>query len=79
MQRVAVREDLQSQGIASKMIVFCEDYGRENGYEEIYCHARETAVAFYRKNRYLSEGDIFLETTIPHLKMRKSLRIAFIT
>lgn len=73
MQRVAVKEGFQNLGIASAMMMFCEDYALKNGYKEIYCHARETAVPFYLKNRYSVEGDIFIETTIPHLKMRKIL------
>jgi GNAT superfamily N-acetyltransferase len=64
MRGVVVREDLQGQGIASAMMKFCEDYALENGFHEIYCHARETAVLFYRKNHYLPEGEPFMETTI---------------
>lgn len=74
MQRVAVREDLQGKGIASAMMKFCEDYALEKGFKEIYCHARETAVPFYQKNHYLPDGEPFMETTIPHRKMRKTIK-----
>jgi len=74
MQRVAVREDLQGQGIASAMMQFCEAYALEEGFKEIYCHARETVVPFYKKNHYFSEGEPFIETTIPHRKMRKVIK-----
>lgn len=73
MQRVAIREDLQGQGIGSSMIHFCENYARTHGFKEMYCHARETAVPFYLKNHYFSEGDYFDEDTLPHLKVRKVL------
>lgn len=73
MRRVVVRDDLQNQGIASAMMKFCEEYALANGFKEIYCHARQTAVPFYKKNDYLSEGDSFLEQTIPHRKMWKTL------
>lgn len=73
MQRVAVRKDLQNKGIASTMMTFCEDYATQHGFKEIYCHARQTAVPFYKKNDYLPEGEPFMETTILHLKMRKVL------
>lgn len=73
MRRVVVRDDLQKQGIASAMMKFCEDYALKNEFKEIYCHARETAVPFYKKNYYLPEGDYFEEQTIPHRKMRKIL------
>jgi predicted GNAT family N-acyltransferase len=42
-------------------------------FRTIYCHARDSAVSFYLKNRYMAEGDYFDEDTIPHLKMRKKL------
>ena len=74
MQRVAVRKDLQGKGIASAMMKFCEAYASEKGFKEIYCHARETAIPFYKKNQYLPEGEPFIETTIPHLKMRKLIK-----
>lgn len=73
MQRVAVREELQGKGIASAMMKFCESYALQNGFKEIYCHARQTAVKFYVKNGYSPEGEPFIETTIPHQKMRKEL------
>lgn len=71
MQRVVVDENLVNKGIGSKMMIFCEDYARENKFNSIYCHARDTAVKFYLKNKYIAEGDYFEEDTIPHLKMRK--------
>jgi ribosomal protein S18 acetylase RimI-like enzyme len=74
MRQVAVKEDYQGKGFASAMLEFCEEYAHSNGFEEIYCHARETAIPFYLKNHYLAEGEPFIETTIPHLKMRKVLR-----
>ncbi|OJW52519.1 MAG: hypothetical protein BGO67_06150 [Alphaproteobacteria bacterium 41-28] len=74
MRQVAVQGDHQGKGFASAMLKFCEDYALSNGFMEIYCHTRETAIPFYLKNHYLAEGDLFIETTIPHLKMRKVLR-----
>lgn len=74
MQRVAVKEDLQGRGIASAMMQFCEAYALEKGFKEIYCHARWTAVPFYKKNHYLPEGEPFMEINIPHLKMRKIIK-----
>ena len=73
IKQVAVRKDLQGQGIASAMMKFCEEYAQENGFKEIYCHARQTAVPFYEKNAYIPEGEIFLEITLPHRRMRKIL------
>ena len=55
MQRVVVSEDLRSKGIGADMMLFCENYARENSYESIYCHARDSAINFYRQNAYKAE------------------------
>lgn len=74
MQRVAVLENLRNTAIGSKMMVFCEAVVLANKASVVYCHARDTAVNFYRKNGYEAEGDYFDEDGIPHLKMSKSLK-----
>lgn len=71
MQRVVVKSPLQNSGIGSKMMSFCEKYALEHGKNYIYCHARDSAVDFYLKNKYLIEGDYFPEDGIPHLLMFK--------
>jgi predicted GNAT family N-acyltransferase len=73
MQRVVVKDSLQNQGIGSQLIRFCEDHARSLGFNAIYCHARDSAVAFYLNNHYIAEGGYFDEDTIPHLKMVKTL------
>lgn len=76
MQRVAVAEDLQGQGIGGAMMKFCERLAADHGAEKVYVHARDTAVPFYEKNGYVAEGEMFDEDGIPHLKMWKPLSIA---
>ena len=73
MRRVAVRADMQGKGVGSAMMQFCEQLAQEIGIEEIYCNARETAMAFYRKHCFIPEGDMFPEQGIPHIRMRKQL------
>ena len=73
MKRVVVKSSLQSQGIGTQLMQFCKTQAKSLGFKTIYCHARDTAVSFYRKNEYASEGDFFEEDTIPHLKMVKQL------
>jgi len=71
MQRVVVKENLQNSEIGSNMMIFCEELAKPLGMKFIYCHARDTAVNFYLKNDYNSQGDYFDEDEIPHLKMIK--------
>lgn len=74
MQRVATKSHLQSKGIGSALMSFCEEYAQLHGYKSIYCHARGTAISFYLKNKYILEGQPFDEDDIPHHKMRKELK-----
>jgi len=39
----------------------------------MFLHARDTAVGFYEKRGYVREGDFFLEVSLPHITMTKSL------
>lgn len=73
MQRVVVLDHLRGQNIGSKMMLFCESFAQEKGFELMYCHARDSAVQFYSKNQYSPIGDYFDEDGIPHLKMQKSM------
>lgn len=73
MRYVAIKENIQGAGIGSKMLVFFEQQARNKGFKSIYCHARDTAINFYTKNGYKTEGEMFEQVTIPHIKMRKIL------
>ncbi|MEZ4805284.1 MAG: GNAT family N-acetyltransferase [Bacteroidia bacterium] len=73
MQRVVVKNGIQSNGIGSKLMTYCEEYARNHKYTNMYCHARDSAVAFYLKNSYIGDGEYFDEDGIPHLKMFKSI------
>lgn len=73
MQRVAVSPDYQNQGYGSKLVNFIEQEAFAQGFATIYCHARDTAVTFYRSHGYVTIGEPFTEVGIDHLKMRKLL------
>ncbi|MEN8839172.1 MAG: GNAT family N-acetyltransferase [Flavobacteriales bacterium] len=73
MRQVCVDSDLQQKGIGSKMMDYCEDWAKKNGYQEISCHARESAVNYYERHGYKTEGKLFREVSLPHMKMKKSL------
>ncbi|MBX7155845.1 MAG: GNAT family N-acetyltransferase [Candidatus Kapaibacterium sp.] len=73
MQRVVVAVNLRNQNIGTEMMKFCEQYILGTSIKRIYCHARNTAVNFYRNNGYTQIGDYFDEDGIPHLMMQKEL------
>lgn len=73
MKQVAVSQHLQKRGIGRWLVLASEDYALRNGYETIYCHARDTAVTFYLKLGYILKGESFIEVGIPHRYMEKPL------
>jgi predicted GNAT family N-acyltransferase len=73
MKRVAVASRLQGGGIGTRMLRFCEAHARTIGAAELTAHARETAVRFYVKNGFATEGAYFEEAGIPHVVVWKRL------
>ena len=67
MQRVAVAEGRQGQGLGGGLASFCHSFAREKGYAQIVAHARHTAVPFYLKHGYVTQGEPFDEQGIPHI------------
>ena len=74
MQRVAVEPSWRNKGVGKALLSFCESHAADLGAAAMYCHARDTAINFYRQNNYKPEGDVFEEDGIPHLMMNKVLR-----
>ncbi|CAN5446098.1 GNAT family N-acetyltransferase [soil metagenome] len=73
LRQMAVLSGLQGKGIGKVLMQFAENISRDQGYKKIIMHARKTAVGFYEKSGYSKTGNEFLEVTIPHFVMEKSL------
>lgn len=73
MKQVTVAATRQGRGTGRKLVMASEKLAESLGYRIMYCHARDTAVAFYEKLGYKKVGDMFTEVTIPHFEMEKEL------
>lgn len=73
MRQVAVRPDLQKSGIGTALVAAAEDYAKQRGKQKISMHARDTAIAFYKRLGYEKEGKAFTEVSIPHFKLVKKI------
>jgi N-acetylglutamate synthase-like GNAT family acetyltransferase len=73
MRQVAVDNIVQSKGIGSLLVKASEVYARAKGYDKMELNARDTAVVFYQKLGYNTEGGMFEEVSIPHFKMVKKI------
>jgi predicted GNAT family N-acyltransferase len=71
MRQVAVSEPMRGKNIGKSMVLFSEEYAKNNGYKKIVLNAREHVVEFYKKLGYEKIGEMFFEVTIPHYRMMK--------
>lgn len=70
--RVATLKEYRKQGVASLMMKKIEEYAKNNDMTELILHAQKYIEDFYVELGYISEGDIFFEAEIPHVKMKKN-------
>jgi len=73
LRQMAVLNNLQGKGIGRALMNFAENIARDQGYRKLIMHARKTALGFYKKLGYNAKGEEFVEVTIPHYVMEKSL------
>jgi GNAT superfamily N-acetyltransferase len=73
MRQVVVAEDWQGRGIGKELISFAENFAQSKGYQLIEANVRQTAIGFYDKLNYQTQGKEFTEVGIPHMKVEKKL------
>lgn len=73
LRQMAVNEIVQGVGLGRQLITSVEALLADQGIRHLHMHARESAIEFYRKLGYCTEGDPFIEITIPHIRMSKTL------
>jgi N-acetylglutamate synthase-like GNAT family acetyltransferase len=73
LRQMAVPNSMQGKGIGRALMIFAENIARDLGYRKLCMHARVTALGFYEKLGYTTNGEAFTEVTIPHYIMEKAL------
>lgn len=73
MRQVCILKKFQGTGLGKKMILETETSCRNIGANIIQCHARKTAIPFYKSIGYQFISKEFEEVGIPHKKMEKRL------
>ncbi len=71
MRQVAIDTNYQGQALGTFILKHCENYAKENGFNYIQCHARDSAKNFYLKQHYKIKGDCFEEVGLAHYFMFK--------
>lgn len=73
LRQMAVSEEFQGKGIGRKLIAYAEKVAKEKGFRKIIMNARKSVDGFYEKLGYKVVGDEFIEVSIPHYKMEKTI------
>lgn len=73
LRQMSVNPSLQGTGLGRMLLANVETQLAAEGFHHLYMHARDSAIGFYQKLGYQMEGDPFVEVTIPHVRMSKSL------
>lgn len=73
LRQVVTDPRYQRQGYGARLFLESEAALQALGIQEIYCHARDTAVDFYLKLGFEIDSEEFLEVGIRHYKMRKGI------
>ncbi|MCE2962685.1 MAG: GNAT family N-acetyltransferase [Chitinophagales bacterium] len=73
MRQVATAMNFQGKGFGKELYLHCEEELKKQGVNEIYCHARKSALVFYQKLGFKIVSEEFEEVGIPHYKMKKNL------
>jgi predicted GNAT family N-acyltransferase len=71
--RIAVIAGARGRGIGALILRYLLDEARRRGIRRPYLHAQLQALPFYEKLGFRSEGGVFDEAGIPHVRMRRAL------
>ncbi|MFS1663633.1 GNAT family N-acetyltransferase [Streptococcus sp. zg-JUN1979] len=73
LQRMAVLDSYQGQGLGKKLLKHALEYATKAGFDKMTMHAQLTAQPFYQKLGFQTQGERFEEAGITHITMTKSL------
>jgi predicted GNAT family N-acyltransferase len=71
IRQIAIEEGQRGRGIGTKLMTHAEQIVRDRNLGVVTLHARQTARRFFEKLGYAAVSDVFIEVTIPHVKMKK--------
>lgn len=73
IRQMAVQEDFRGKGIGAGLMAHSETIARALPARKLTMHARLSARGFYERLGYRVTSDVFMQVTIPHVAMEKTL------
>jgi GNAT superfamily N-acetyltransferase len=74
LRGMAVDSTLQKRGVGAALLTEAHQVATAEGFSEIWCNARTSAIGFYERNGWRKEGLEFVITGVgPHYIMRRAV------
>ncbi len=73
LRQMAIRPELAGRGLGRRLVAHGEREMLSVGLLRVRLAARQTAIGFYARLGYAVDGPPFVQKTLPHRTMRKSL------
>lgn len=73
IKQLVVTDDVQGKGVGSALVNAAENAARERGFTRIDMNARDSAIPFYLRHGYATQGEPFMEVGLAHIVMVKDL------
>lgn len=74
--RMAVAAAHRGAGLGSRVLLALIDEAGRRGLTEVCLNAQTHACAFYRRHGFVEAGEVYLEAGLPHLTMRRPVRVS---
>jgi predicted GNAT family N-acyltransferase len=71
--RMAVKRGWRKKGVGERLMETLLLLARERGVSSLVLHAQTSAVPFYQKQGFRTEGENFIEAGIRHVAMRRTV------
>lgn len=75
LRQMAVSDEMRGRRVGEQLVAAFEAHVLELGVSYIGLTARKAAIGFYERLGYVADGDEFVEVTIPHRHMSKTLQV----
>jgi len=75
LKQMAIKKDYHRKGLGRKLISIVEEILSKKKINTIIIHARTKVSEFYKKLGYEKIEDEFIEINIPHIKMKKQIKL----
>ena len=72
-RKFAVRSEFQNQKIGSQLMAYILDYASTLGKKSIWCNARSSALYFYKRFGFTSNGKTFTKNGIDFMAIEKEI------